>query len=79
MTLGLEGRVWGIYCYTKYQFLKKSIIIQLYYTLFIYNYNYSTIHVNNYAIQQSDIGYEPAGLTVHPPPRMIEGRFIFFA
>ena len=24
------------------------------------------------------IGYEPAGLTVHPPPRMIEGRFIFF-
>ena len=25
------------------------------------------------------IGYEPAGLTVHPPPRMIEGGFIFFA
>ena len=24
------------------------------------------------------IGYEPAGLTVHPPPRMIEGGFIFF-
>ena len=25
------------------------------------------------------IGCEPAGLTVHPPPRMIEGGFIFFA
>ena len=24
------------------------------------------------------IGYEPAGLTVHPPPRMIEGGLIFF-
>ena len=24
------------------------------------------------------IGYEPAGLTVHPPPRMIVGGFIFF-
>ena len=23
------------------------------------------------------IGYEPADLTVHPPPRMIEGGFIF--
>ena len=27
------------------------------------------------------LGYEPAGLTVHPPPppRIIEGGFIFFA
>ena len=25
------------------------------------------------------IGYDPAGLTVHPPTRMIEGGFIFFA
>ena len=24
------------------------------------------------------IGYEPAGLTVHPPPQMIEGGFFFF-
>ena len=24
------------------------------------------------------LGYEPADLTVHPPPRMIEGGFIFF-
>ena len=24
------------------------------------------------------LGYEPASLTVHPPPRMIEGGFIFF-
>ena len=23
------------------------------------------------------IGYEPAGLTVHPPPRMLEGGLIF--
>ena len=29
---------------------------------------------------QTHIGYEPAGLTVHPPPpRMIEGGFNFFA
>ena len=27
----------------------------------------------------SILGYEPAGLTVHPPPRMIEGGFIFLA
>ena len=25
------------------------------------------------------LGYEPAGLTVHPLPRMIEGGFICFA
>ena len=24
------------------------------------------------------LGYEPGGLTVHPPPQMIEGGFIFF-
>ena len=24
------------------------------------------------------IGYEPADLTVHPPPRTAEGGFIFF-
>ena len=24
------------------------------------------------------LGYEPACLTVHPPPKMIEGGFIFF-
>ena len=29
-------------------------------------------------ISTNVIGYEPAGLTVHPPPRMIEGGFIFF-
>ena len=27
---------------------------------------------------QESLGYEPAGLTVHPPPRMIESGFIFF-
>ena len=27
----------------------------------------------------STVGYEPADLTVHPPPRMIEGGCIFFA
>ena len=26
----------------------------------------------------SYIGYEPADLTVHPPPRTAEGGFIFF-
>ena len=24
------------------------------------------------------VGYEPADLTVHPPPKTIEGGFIFF-
>ena len=28
--------------------------------------------------QHKLLGYEPADLTVHPPPRMIEGGFIFF-
>ena len=31
------------------------------------------------ADQCIDLGYEPAGITVHPPPRTIEGEFIFFA
>ena len=26
----------------------------------------------------NDLGYEPADLTVHPPPRTAEGGFIFF-
>ena len=32
-------------------------------------------------ISGKQLGYEPAGLTVHPPPppRMIEGGFIIFA
>ena len=30
--------------------------------------------------QENIIGYEPAGLTMHPPPKKtIEGGFIFFA
>ena len=29
-------------------------------------------------LPRATVGYEPAGLTVHPPPRMIEGGFIFF-
>ena len=33
---------------------------------------------NFLGITLTEIGYEPAGLTVHPPPRMIEGGFIFF-
>ena len=36
----------------------------------------STVHSLLYDL--SYIGYEPAGLTVHPPPpKMIEGGFIF--
>ena len=32
------------------------------------------------AMHMTIIGYEPAGLTVDPPPpRLIEGGFIFFA
>ena len=33
---------------------------------------------NDRSMKAQDIGYEAAGLTVHPPPRMIEGGFIFF-
>ena len=33
--------------------------------------------MGNYKLQ-GIIGYEPAGLTVHPLPRMIEGGLIFF-
>ena len=29
-------------------------------------------------LASEQVGYEPAGLTVHPPPRMIESGFIFF-
>ena len=37
--------------------------------------NAINIHIiNNLYI----IGYEPADLTVHPPPRTAEGGFIFF-
>ena len=28
--------------------------------------------------ESSDLGYEPANLTVHPPPKTVEGGFIFF-
>ena len=38
---------------------------------------FSTNFMGNFFIIEY-IGYEPAGLTVHPPPRMIEGGFIFF-
>ena len=43
-----------------------------------YNTNIVGI-VHTYSLPYGGIiGYEPAGLTVHPPPRMIEGGFIFF-
>ena len=32
----------------------------------------------NILYRQSQIGYEPADLTVHPPPKTVEGGFIFF-
>ena len=28
--------------------------------------------------QENVLGYEPADLTMHPPPRTAEGGFIFF-
>ena len=31
-----------------------------------------------YIVVDSLIGYEPADLTVHPPPRTAEGGFIYF-
>ena len=39
-------------------------------------YDFSNVDIN--ILSKLHIGYEPAGLTVHPPPRMIEGGFIFF-
>ena len=51
---------------------------------FVYSelkYNYQ-ITTNAFGIEDkfvSIIGYEPADLTVHPPPKTIEGGFIFFA
>ena len=37
-----------------------------------------TEHDYNKTVDQYHIGYEPADLTVHPPPRTAEGGFIFF-
>ena len=42
-----------------------------------YNHGFhNTFDYNHYGY--SDLGYEPADLTVHPPPRTAEGGFIFF-
>ena len=56
-----------LYCFTN--------CYESWFTLHVYFIltNYVVIHTTT-----SMIGYEPAGLTVHPPPRMIEGGFIFF-
>ena len=40
------------------------------------------LYPNHHALDVShsfQLGYEPAGLTMHPPPKTIEGGFIFFA
>ena len=36
---------------------------------------FENVYMNNTLVQ---LGYEPADLTVHPPPRTAEGGFIFF-
>ena len=36
-----------------------------------------SVNLSNNA-RMTHIGYEPADLTVHPPPRTAEGGFIFF-
>ena len=42
--------------------------------------NVSARHVCQTTPQVSAVGYEPAGLTMHPPPpQTIEGGLIFFA
>ena len=43
-----------------------------------YNIIYSQLTVCTLSCTLPHIGYEPADLTVHPPPRMIESGFIFF-
>ena len=54
--------------------------------LIIYKNLENACYVNVYApttvlcslLQLAHVGYEPADLTVHPPPRTAEGGFIFF-
>ena len=43
-----------------------------------HKFMYRNFRTQNF-IQHNIIGYEPADLTVHPPPKTIEGGFIFFA
>ena len=37
------------------------------------------IYLSHITFQSGILGYEPADLTVHPPPKTIEGGLIFFA
>ena len=41
-------------------------------------HNYNTRHCSSLHPAIDKLGYEPADLTVHPPPRTAEGGFIFF-
>ena len=42
--------------------------------------HYQLLTITNNRINHSLLGYEPANLTVHPPPqKTIEGGLIFFA
>ena len=54
------------------------IIIILRHTLHCIQTDYCRGLILNYIRYAWVLGYEPAGLTVHPPPRMIEGGFNFF-
>ena len=58
-------------------YLFKTYCCNLYCAPFWYDSTKTAI--KNLKIAYNNIGYEPAGLTVHPPPqKMIEGGFIFF-
>ena len=47
------------------------------YNVFVVFYNNKYIYdFSDFLLPQ--IGYEPADLTVHPPPRTAQGGFIFF-
>ena len=48
--------------------------------IIIVDYSCAAVHCTSFHIMYMYIGYEPADLTVHPPPsQTIEGGFIFSA
>ena len=40
--------------------------------------NFAVAGKHDAVLEVIDVGYEPANLTVHPPPKTVEGGFIFF-
>ena len=56
-----------------------EVIVKINFNNYLLLYEIELVHIFFFtSTNKHIIGYEPAGLTVHPPPRMIEGGFIFF-